>query len=287
MTTYAGRLPVPSRPASPREATRRGYLMCPPTHFAVENSINPWMDPSRPVDVARAVRQWEGLRDTYRRLGHDVQVLDPAPGLPDMVFAADGGLVVDGVALGARFRYPHRQGESAPYLDWFRAAGLQRVAQPVHVNEGEGDLLVVGERVLAGTGFRTDPAAHAEVGRHFGLEVVSLQLVDPRYYHLNTALGVVDRETVAYLPQAFDAASRAVLERLYPDAIIAEPRDTEVLGLNLVGDGRHVVLPVQAVRLAEALAERGYEPVPVDVSELARSGGGVKCCTLELHRTWR
>lgn len=266
-----------------RMATPRSYLMCPPTYFAVETTTNPWMDPDRPVDVARAVRQWQDLVDTYRGLGHAVALVEPDPALPDMVFAADGGLVIDGVALGARFRHPHRQGESAHFLAWFTAAGLARVTMPLHVNEGEGDLLVVGDRVLAGTGFRTDPAAHREVAEHLGREVVSLQLVDPRYYHLNTALGVVDRSTVAYLPSAFSDDSRRTLERLYPDALLAEPEDAACLGLNLVGDGRHVVLPAQATRLARALADRGYVPVPVDVSELTKSGGAVKCCTLELH----
>jgi N-dimethylarginine dimethylaminohydrolase len=200
-----------------------------------------------------------------------------------MVYAANGATVVGGTVLGARFRYPQRAGEAAAHLAWFRDAGFPRVVEPAFVNEGEGDLLVVGDTVLAGHGFRTDPRAHAEAARVLGREVVPLQLVDPCYYHLDTAVGVLDATTIAWLPEAFTRASRAVLRERFPDAVVADPRDAAVLGLNAVSDGRHVVLPAAAPRLAAALADRGFVPVPVDCSELLKGGGGPKCCTLEVH----
>ena len=269
------------RPA--RTATRRRYLMCRPDHFDVRYAINPWMDPAAPVDRALAVQQWERLVHVYEGLGHVVEVIDPEPGQPDMVFAANGGLVHGGRALGARFAFAERQAEGPAYLAWLRAAGFDAVAEPTHVNEGEGDFLVVGERVLAGTGYRTDPGAHAEVAAFLGVEVVSLELVDPRFYHLDTCLAVLDDRNVAYYPAAFSAASRAVLEELYPDAVLAQAADAEVLGLNCVSDGLHVVLPEAATGLARQLADAGYLPVPVDLSELLKAGGSVKCCTLELR----
>ncbi|MGE3284945.1 MAG: dimethylargininase [Pseudonocardia sp.] len=265
-----------------RTARPRRYLMCPPEHFSVEYAINPWMDPGRPVDAARAMRQWDALRRTYLDLGHTVEVIPGEPGLPDMVFAANGGLVVDGTAYSARFAHSQRAAEGPAYLAWLRAAGLRAVAAR-HVNEGEGDLLVVGDLVLAGTGFRTRVAAHDEVRALFGRPVVTLQLVDPRYYHLDTALAVLDDSTVAYLPEAFSAASRGTLRRLFPDAILAGAQDAAVLGLNAVSDGRHVVLAAQATELAARLRERGFVPVGVDMSELMKAGGGAKCCTLELR----
>ena len=269
---------VPVRRSRPRH-----YLMCRPEHFEVSYAINPWMDPTGTVDRDLAVRQWEGLRQTYLELGHRVDTVPPVPGLPDMVFAANGGLVIGGRALGARFTFPERAGEGPAYLAWLAAAGLADVVEPVHVNEGEGDFLVVGDLVLAGTGYRTAPGAHAEVQEHFGVPVVSLQLVDPRYYHLDTALAVLDDRTVAYYPGAFSAGSRAVLQRLFPDAVIASAQDAAVLGLNAVSDGRHVVLPTVAVELADQLWARGFEPVGVDLSELLKAGGGAKCCTLEVR----
>ena len=265
-----------------RTATRRRYLMCRPEHFAVDYAINPWMDPSTPVDRDLAVRQWERLVHVYEGLGHTVELVDPLPGQPDMVFAANGGLVVAGRALGARFAFPQRAAEGPAYLGRLRAAGLP-AAEPTCVNEGEGDFVVVGERVLAGTGYRTDRRAHAEAAAVLGVEVVTLELVDPRYYHLDTCLGALDDRTVAYYPAAFSAQSLAVLEALYPDAVLAGAADAEALGLNFVSDGLHVVLPAAATGLAAQLADVGYLPVPVDLSELARAGGAVKCCTLELR----
>jgi N-dimethylarginine dimethylaminohydrolase len=260
--------------------------MCPPTHFAVDYAINPWMVPGTRVDRALALAQWDVLRRTYLDLGHAVDLLAPVPGLPDMVYAANGATVLGGVVLAARFRYPQRAAEAAAHASWFRRASA-RVVEPEFVNEGEGDLLVVGSGpeavVLAGHGFRTDRRAHAEAARVLGCEVVPLELVDPRYYHLDTALAVLDPTTIAWLPEAFTRRSRAVLRERFPDAVLADAADAAVLGLNAVSDGRHVVLPCRAARLAAALAERGFVPVPVDLSELLKGGGGPKCCTLEVR----
>ncbi|AOW92105.1 N-dimethylarginine dimethylaminohydrolase [Rhodococcus sp. WMMA185] len=266
-----------------RHARTRSYLMCPPTYFDVVYAINEWMHPDEPVDRDRAMSQWSTLVDTYRRLGHEVLTIDPVQDLPDMVFVTDSGLVVDGVALGARYRSPERRAEAEYVFQWFRRNGLIRPALPRFVNEGEGDFLVVGDTILAGTGFRSDPRSHAEASAHLDRPVITLELVNPRYYHLNTALGVLDESTIAYLPAAFSAESRAMLERMYPDAVIAAESDTEWLGLNLVSDGANVVLPVQATHLAQQLSARGYEPVQLDYSEFLKSGGGIKCCTLELR----
>lgn len=265
-----------------RTARRCRYLMCPPDHFTVSYEINPWMDASRPVDMALARAQWEHLRQTHLDLGHTVELLDPLPGLPDMVYAANGALVVGGKALGVRFRHPERAPEAPAYAAWLAAAGLE-VTAPVAVNEGEGDFLLAGDWLLAGTGFRSERAAHAEAQELFGLPVVSLQLVDPRFYHLDTALAVLDDHTVAWWPPAFSPGSQAVVRRLFPDAIEATEADAVAFGLNAVSDGRHVVVAAAAHDLRAALAERGFVPVPVDMSELLKGGGGAKCCTLVLR----
>jgi N-dimethylarginine dimethylaminohydrolase len=270
-----------------RRAHPRRYLMCPPEHFTVAYVINPWMSTESVVDTDLAFRQWDALRRTYLDLGHTVEVIRPLPGLPDMVFAANSGLVIDGTVLSARFAHAERAAEAPAYLEWMREAGLAPAVEAEHVNEGEGDLLVVGSgdrrRVLAGTGFRTVPAAHDEVARRFGLPVVSLDLVDPRFYHLDTALAVLGDTTVAYFPAAFSARSQEVLAELCPDAILADEADAAVLGLNAVSDGYHVVLAEQAVGLMAQLRERGFAPIGVDLSELLKAGGGAKCCTLELR----
>lgn len=257
--------------------------MCPPDNFTVNYAINPWMDPSIPVDAGLAMAQWRRLRDIYAGLGHAVETIDPEPGLPDMVFAANGAAVIGGKVLGARFRHPQRAPESAAYLSWFRRCGYPVVVPPRCVNEGEGDIVFAGNCVIAGYGFRSDVAVAAELAELFGLRVVSVRLVDPRFYHLDTALCVLDADTAAYYPAAFDDAGRAALASLFAELIEAKDEDAEVLGLNAVSDGRHVVLPAQSAGLAAQLANRGFEPVPVDMSEFRKAGGGPKCCTLELR----
>ncbi|MFI1867844.1 dimethylargininase [Streptomyces jumonjinensis] len=271
--------------SSLRHASPRRYLMCPPAHFMVTYSINPWMDPAKPVDLPLAMTQWEDLRDRYRALGHTVELLEPLPGLPDMVYAANGATVVDGRVLLARFAHPEREGEAAAHHDWFRSAGYGSVHEPAHINEGEGDFAVTSSYVLAGRGFRSSPLSHGEAQEFFGRPVIGLDLVDPRYYHLDTALSVLDDATddVMYYPGAFSPGSRAVLARLFPDALRATERDAAFLGLNAVSDGRHVLLPQAAVGLFEPLRDRGYEPIGMDLGELLKGGGSVKCCTQELR----
>jgi len=306
----------------------RHYLMCRPTYFTVSYEINPWMDRARPVDTGLAVGQWERLRDVFLDLGHRVDLIEPQPGLPDMVYAANGATVVDGLVYSALFRHPERAPEGPAYLKWFADRGYVTHSAD-HVNEGEGDLLVAGDVVLAGTGFRTERSAHEEAAGLWDREVVTLELVDPRFYHLDTALVVLRGNEgaprlapggapppfltpvpddaahpvdaphpgaarpvapphattvdLAYYPPAFSPASQELLADLFPDAHHASEADAEVLGLNAVSDGLHVVHTPAATHFAGALAERGYEPVAVDTSELLRGGGGAKCCTLEIR----
>jgi len=271
-------------PAAPgRSAVAKTVLMCRPDHFTVSYRINPWMHPEDPTDTSLAVRQWEELYRIYLDLGFDVELIDPIPGLPDMVYAANGGFTLDGIAYGAKFQYDERGPEGPAYMRWFAEHGFE-VAEPVSVNEGEGDFLLVGDRILAGTGFRSDAASHDELRRLFGREVVTLRLVDPSFYHLDTAVAVLDDSNIAYLPKAFDDASRAIIQSLYPDAVVVDDADAAVLGLNSFSDGRHVVIASRATGFERSLRERGYEPIGVDLSELLLGGGGVKCCTLELRR---
>lgn len=266
-----------------RTPVAKSVLMCRPDHFTVVYRINPWMDPELPTDTSLAVRQWQTLYDTYIQLGFDVQLIDGVEGLPDMVYAANGGFVIDGIAYGASFTYPQRQPEGPAYMEWFGANGFD-VRVPEEINEGEGDFLPVKGVILAGTGFRSASNSHEEVSRIFGREVVTLNLVNPAFYHLDTAIAILDDENIAYLPSAFDEAGNAKLQELFPEAILVSEEDAAVLGLNSFSDGYNVVIAKRAVGFEQQLRERGYNPIGVDLSELLLGGGGVKCCTLELRR---
>jgi N-dimethylarginine dimethylaminohydrolase len=271
-----------------RQPRPRTYLMCAPVHYAIEYTINPWMDVSAPVDPDLAHRQWLTLRDTFADLGHVVHTLEPVPGLPDLVYAANGAFSVDGLVYGARFRYAQRTPEAAVHRAFYEAGGQRwRFFEPRETNEGEGDFAYLpgayGGLVLAGYGFRTEAAAHAEAQDVIGRPVVSLRLVDPRFYHLDVALAALDDHNIVYYPEAFSVASQHVLRQLFPDAVVADEHDATAFGLNLVSDGRHVVLNAGAEALAGKLASAGYHPVPVELGELRKGGGSVKCCVAELR----
>lgn len=262
----------------------KSYLMCPPTYFEVSYAINAWMDPSVPVEVDLAMAQWTTLRDLYRSLGHTVHELDPVQGLPDMVYAANGAFSVGGRVYGARFKHPQRAAEADAHAAWYEANGWP-IVRGERTNEGEGDLTYVGglDLVLAGYGFRTDRAAHDELAKVLDREVLSLELVDERFYHLDVALFVVDGTNICYYPGAFSAGSQSMLRHRFPDALVATEEDALAFGLNGVSDGRHVILPVQATRLAGMVADAGYDVRTIDLSELHKGGGSVKCCTAELR----
>lgn len=273
-----------------RQVSKRSVLMCRPDYFTVSYQINPWMHPENPTDTSLAVTQWNELYRTYLDLDFDVQLVDPIDGLPDMVYAANGGFVLDNIAYGANFTYPERQPEGPAYMDWFRANGYD-VRVPQEVNEGEGDFLLVGDTILAGTGFRTDLASHREVAEIYGRDVISLELVNPSFYHVDTAIAVLDPSpapgeaaNIAYLPSAFNETGLAILRERFPDAILVTEEDAAVLGLNSYSDGYNVVIASRAKDFERQLRERGYNPIGVDLSELLLGGGGVKCCTLELRR---
>lgn len=272
------------RPMSDRRSsTPRRYLMCAPRFFEVTYRINAWMYPGSPIDCKLALAQWDRLHSILGDLGHRVELIEPCAGLPDMVFAANGAVVVGDRAMASHMAAPERSGEEQHYQHWLTAHGVRHLHVARYPSEGEGDFVLVDGGFLAGSGFRTTQLAHREMAHAFGMPVTTLQLSDPRWYHLDMALFALDGQNIAYYPGAFTLASRRLLKTRYPDAVIATDADALAFGLNSLSDGRHVLIPKRAVHLARQIAGRGYDPIAVDVSELHHAGGSVKCCILELH----
>ncbi len=269
-------------PEDDRAGGPRRYLMCPPHFFEVVYQINHWMHPEHPVDRARAVTQWTRLHDVLEDLGHVVETIEAHPGLPDMVFAANGALVAGRRAVAARMANAERQGEEPLYQAWLAAHGITDIRTTANPCEGEGDFVFVDGSYLGGTGFRTSAAAHHEVAEILETPVTTLHLCDPRWYHLDMALFALDARAVAYYPGAFRQDSRSLLAERFPDALVATEDDALAFGLNSISDGHHVVVPAGAISLGRALGERGYDVIPVDMSELHRAGGSAKCCALQL-----
>ncbi|MGI8847602.1 MAG: dimethylarginine dimethylaminohydrolase family protein [Candidatus Dormibacteria bacterium] len=257
-------------------------LMCRPEQFGIEYEINPWMHVGVRVDHARALEQWEALRGAYAELGQEIVLVEPVAGLPDMVFTANAGVVWDGRVVLSRFRHPERQGEEP----FFRAA-FHRVGLEVHTLgeipfEGAGDALFVGERLFLGAGFRTDRQSHEFVGRVLGVETVSLDLVDPRFYHLDTCFCPLNACTVLFAPQAFSEASAKLVRALVPHVIEVPAEVAAGFACNAIAVGDRVISSVAAEKLEQPLHEAGFQTFGLPMTEFMKSGGGVRCLSLPL-----
>jgi N-dimethylarginine dimethylaminohydrolase len=283
---------IPIKPAA-------RFLMCAPEHFAVSYAINPWMDPQAwaregGTQAARARQEWLGLHRHLARRGAAVELVPPAPGVPDLVFTANAAVVLDRKALLARFRHPERQREEphfAAAFEMLRRRGLidtvGRLPDGV-VLEGAGDCVWDATRNLfwLGYGQRSDAAARHAVERAFGREVVALELADPSFYHMDTALCPLPHGEVMYFPGAFTAAGLATIRaRVAPKKRIAiELEDAVKLAANAVAIGSTLVMAGASEPLRAELAERGYEVAVTPLSAFLRSGGAAFCLTLRLDR---
>jgi len=280
-------------PSQPR------FLMCPPRHFAVTYSINPWMDPKAWADGgntlhAAAPRQWDALHRALIQSGAAIEAVEPEPGLPDLVFTANAAVVLDRKALLARFRHPERQRESAHFEAAFlrlQAHGLIDSVRKLPDNlvlEGAGDCVWDETRNLfwMGYGPRSDAAAGDAVKDVFGADVVALELVDPRFYHLDTAFCPLTRGEVLIVPGAFTPAGKAAIRERVPASQQVEVGSEDACGFaaNAVCLGDTIVMSRCGDRLRGELAERGYGVVTTPLTAFLRSGGAAFCLTLRLDR---
>jgi len=258
-------------------------LMCRPDFFDIEYEINPWMHKENHVDRELAERQWLQIHDIYIALGIAVERIDPVGGLPDMVFTANGGLVIDSKVMLPRFLNQERRGETPEFERWFKLNGYTEIQMPEHNFEGEGDCLFAGDTLFAGHGFRSDLKAHAELKAFFAKPVISLKLINPHFYHLDTCFCPLDDDTVMFFPGAFDDDSQKAIRSHFKTVIEASPRDAERFGLNAVSYNNNVVLSNEAEDLHQQLKDHGFNPIATPITEFHKSGGGVKCLTLELR----
>ena len=258
--------------------------MCPPDYFSVEYEINPWMSRRRGADPEVAERQWRSLYETLTGpVGARVHLLEPAPGLPDMVFTANAGLVWGRTFIASNFRYAERRGEAPHYEAWFASEGYRVIHLPAdRPFEGAGDLLSLGETIFAGYHFRSDIRSHTAVADLLKLEVLSLQLTDEWFYHLDTCFCPLSSASAVYYPAAFDAYALKVIEARVAEPIAASEASARRFACNAVVAGRHVVLNTGCDDVVAAVAERGYTVHEVELDEFIKAGGAAKCLTLKL-----
>lgn len=258
-------------------------LMCPPDYYGIEYEINPWMSRSRGAETARAHEQWRTLFKTLQRLGVQVELMTPQPGLPDLVFTANAGLMFKSRFISARFRHEVRARESPHFDEWFAAHGfLVEHLPPEMYHEGAGDALFCGPILFGGYRIRSDALAHQEVARMIGKEVLPLELVNSRFYHLDTCFCPLAPGAALYFPDAFDSYGRRVLESHISKLIAVNEADAYRFGCNAVAVGKTVVTNSGCPTLSSDLQNAGYEPVAVELDEFLKAGGSAKCLTLRL-----
>jgi len=276
-----------SLPAATPKYTQPTFLMCPPTLFEVDYVINPWMAGNiHRSQRNRAMEQWIHL---YRAISDvaEVELIEPQPGSPDMVFIAHAGLVLHGVVTLSSFFHRQRQMEEQHYRRWFLDHGFlvldSRRETPF---EGEGDALFSpeGKLLWAGHGVRSSDCSHRSLVQNFSVPLESLRLVDPRFYHLDTCFCPLVDGYLLYFPQAFDTDSLERIGKYYPEEnrIAVSEQDAVHFACNSVNVGHTIILSEVSDELSGRLEQRGFRVVQVPLSEFLKSGGAAKCLSLRL-----
>ena len=282
--------------------SRPRFLMCPPRHFAVSYSINPWMDPQAWASGGAALhdeaaRQWRVLRRALAVAGAAVEIVEPQPGLPDLVFTANAAVVLDRKAVLARFRHGERQREEPAFAAAFAALAARGLIDSVCelpgiiAFEGAGDCIFDARRGVfwMGCGFRSDASACRVIAAQFAAPCVALPLADPRFYHLDTAFCALPCGAVIYYPPAFAPAALAQIHDRVAgaDRIALDDADATRFAANAVCVGRSIILSSCGEGLRKQLAERGYRVVETPLHMFLCSGGSACCLTLRLDHWLR
>ncbi|HTL53083.1 MAG TPA: arginine deiminase-related protein [Planctomycetota bacterium] len=261
-------------------------FMCPPDFYGIEYEINPWMHRTVKALTGRARDQWWSLYQVLQEdLGCRVELLRPVPKLPDLVFTANAGLVYGNSVVVSRFRHKERRGEERHFLRWFRARRFDATQPPAGMFfEGAGDALFSGSELFAGYHFRTDIRSHEWIAALWNVRVISLCLVDERFYHLDTCFCPLAHGQVIYYPPAFDEYGNKVIEDHFPAAnrYAVTAAEARQFACNAVALETAVVTPARCPKLANQLRRWGYAVHAVELGEYLKAGGSAKCLTLQL-----
>ena len=257
--------------------------MCPPDHYEIRYVINPWMKLTRQSDPEKTHLQWKRLFDILSGLNCRVRLVQPVKGLPDMVFTANAGLPVGRQVFLSRFRHKEREAEAGHFREWFEKNDYRVTDLPPGIFfEGAGDALFVGKKLFAGYRFRSDIRAHPSIAEALGIEVLSLELVEKHFYHLDTCFAPLSSESVLYYPPAFDSYGLKVIEENIPDPVPVSEKEALRFVCNAVVIGKDVVIHEHCPEAGQLLADRGFRVHETDLSEFIKAGGSAKCLTLSI-----
>lgn len=260
--------------------------MCSPKYYCVDYKINPWMRIGE-GDNNIALKAWTELRDVLiNKVGADVVFMEPVKGLPDIVFTANAALVYKNTAVISKFRYKERQPEEKYYADWFREQGFNVEILPDDMCfEGAGDALFDGDTLFSGYVPRSDISSHAYMSKLLGIQILSLELKDPRFYHLDTCFCPMEDNYLLYFPGAFDEYGNKVIENHFPKEkrIAVTEEEACTFTCNAVNVGYSVVTNCTTDRLKKEFENKGFKHYQVNLSEFLKAGGSAKCLTLKLN----
>jgi N-dimethylarginine dimethylaminohydrolase len=261
-------------------------LMCPPTHFGVTYDINPWMSHNVGAPTPSAHRQWERLVALLLGAGARIELMEPHPGVPDLVFTANAALICDKSAIVSSFRFEQRQAEEPFYGDRLASLGFETSVVQGSYFEGAGDALYDRRLPILyfGHGWRSDRAAMAQIDAHCGVRVLPLRLLEPRFYHLDTCLCPLASGHVLAFMDAFSHRSQALLRMTLGDFLIEISEDDALaFACNAVEVNDSIVMHRASAALSHRLDTIGYSVHETDLSEFQKAGGSAKCLTLKLN----
>lgn len=263
------------------------FLMCAPDHYDVDYVINPWMEGNvHKSSQERAVEQWRELHHIIKDHAI-VDLVAPQKGVPDMVFTANAGLVLGDTVVLSRFYHKERQGEEPFFKQWFEEQGYTVHELPKDLPfEGAGDALLdrEGRWLWAGYGFRSELDSHPYLAKWLDIEVLSLRLMDERFYHLDTCFCPLTGGYLLYYPPAFDAYSNRLIEMRVPAAkrIAVGETDAAHFACNAVNIEHTIILNKATGELKQRLAEVGFQVIETPLTEFLKAGGAAKCLTLRV-----
>ena len=238
------------------------------------------------VDKFRAFRQWNQLRQLYRSLGLSVHTMKQSEDLPDMVFAANFGFVLNNTFIKSNYKYDERKKEAEYGKRFFKEKGFGIYELPADVVfEGQGDLLKVGNTYFFGWGKRSDQKAKKYLEKVLGTKVIDLELVNPYFYHLDTCFAPLDETTVAINPFSFNADGLKKIHQHFPNVILVGKDDNNVLACNLVVIEKTVITSQGVTKeFKDNLAAYSFSIKEVPMDQFLKGGGGVKCLTFEYFK---
>lgn len=261
-------------------------LMCPPNFYGIKYEINPWMNVEIQSNQEKAIKQWNDLYKILKEdLNVDVKLIEPKEDVPDMVFTANAAVMYRKKAVISKFRFPQRQPEEKYFADWFNDNGYEVITLPDGMAfEGAGDALYLDGILYSGYIPRSDIVSHTYISELLKIPVVSLELSNQNFYHLDTCFCPLENGYLIYYPDAFDKYANKVIENNVSEEkrIIVNDEEASYFTCNAVNINKNVVTNVTTKRFSDLLTQKGFNHIQTDLSEYMKAGGAAKCLTLKI-----